>query len=219
MGISAFSKDISGNWTFSIGGDKAEVNISYIDGEIYRLTRKFWDGSDDTSEFRAINEGSDIKLIQNESLDFWILRSNGDLELHDNVGLIPGWKSINATAIKYECKILNLKNTQSIKLDDAGTPHKVNMTEIKVSANFIDKDQFIAATSSLIKKIAVENKSDQVEIWFYPIDNGSQEDHVFYAAYTPDPSKLSFRKHVWESPNVDNKSNAWDDLQPTYTCM
>ena len=214
----ALSAEISGNWNFVSGGDKSSVEIIEGGDNDYKIVQKYHDGSETVYASTATKSGKDIKLVEEDSSEFWLLRADGTLELHDQYGLIPGWQSIDLDDIDPKCKILNVDTKQSVKADSSGNLIKANLTEVKVISNFIDKDQFISATRNILEDVAAKENSTQAEIWFYRAAEEPLKDHEFYAAYTPDVSKLSFRDTVWDSPNTYKQPDLWDKIAPANLC-
>jgi len=120
------------------------------------------------------------------------------------------------------CTIADVHTTEQIKFDDKNNILHVNLTQIQALSNFTDVEQFASAARYLVQEAAEKFGSAQVEMWFYRAGTESAErlrDHDFYVAYTPDPSRLSFRDHVWESPFVDREDDLFDRVSASDVCV
>jgi len=120
------------------------------------------------------------------------------------------------------CIIVDVQTSEQIKLDDDHNVDRVYLTEIRAISDFSDVEQFASAAKYLLQEAVSENGSAQAEVWFYRAGTQNAErlrDHEFYVAYTPDPSQLIFRDHVWESPYVDREDDLFDRVSASDVCI
>lgn len=214
---------IIGEWIFTFGGDITHVSIFEHDGVDF-LYQKFPDGSGDPVKVRIENTKNGRVVSEDESSEFWLLQEDGSLELHDKKGLVPGWQAKSASELadaKLTCKIVEVKRSENLQLDDENEINNLKSVEIKVISNFKQKRQFIGAAKNVVNTIAASADFDQAVIWFYKADTESAatlKDHEFYVAYTPDPSKLVYREKVWETMNPKD-SELFDEADEFVICM
>lgn len=213
-----FSNDMTGSWNFFHGGDKSTVTITEGSGKKHNIHRTYSDGSENTIEATIKQDGQDVIFDEDDTSEFWVLKLDGSLEFHDRAGLLPGWKSVPSDFAGNDCTILNVDEKQSVVMDDNQKAFKANTIEVRVSSNFIDKEKFIASARSVLEKLAKQQNAVLAEIWYYRLDNDTGRDHEFYAAYTPDPSKLAFREKAWDSPNTHRKDDLWKVISPADLC-